>query len=354
MNNSENGTELKTVPLKEGISLQLWDSSDNVVFESSGKWLYPLFEVEDYLHESSADAGTLFLHDRIAGRAAASLIVRMGFRSCFIDTLSRHALDVFRKYGVDCGYSLLVERIQCRTEDLISADADIDSAYLMLRQRAGRLDGLDLEIRGLEAGYDGSPVLRGLDLSLAAGEQLVITGDRGAGKSTLLKALTGALSPASGEILLGGEPLELREEGTPRVGFVNPGIGNEGSPVRALDFVAAGLPGQERISSDRLCRIEIAMRRTGCFQLADRDVHELSGGEQQRVSLARALARKTGLILMDEPASFLDGESKEDFLNLLHNIVRRHMPTIILASGDHGWIESLGWPVRTLREGRLC
>ncbi len=340
--------------LKEGVSLQLYNKDNETIFESAGKWLYPLFEVEDYLHAMALNAAEIFLHDRIAGRAAASLIARMGFRHCFIDTISRPALEVFERFTVKCGYNLLVDKIECRTEDLITSEMEIDSVYRMLRQRAGRLQGIDLDIRELSAGYDGKRVLNGLSVSIRAGEQLVITGDNGAGKSTLLKTLIGTLKPTSGEIILGGLSAGRVKKIPSPIGYVNQSIKTTDFPITASEVVSLGLLGQKLSSSDSSYQIEIAMRRTGCFHLAGRNIHTLSGGEKQRVSLARCLAQKAGLILMDEPTSFLDRESKDEFLDVLNNVVRRQMPTVILVSHDHEWIEKLGWSVRTLREGRLC
>ena len=135
---------------------------------------------------------------------------------------------------------------------------------------------------------------------------------------------------------------------------MNQSIKTTDFPITASEVAALGLLGQKLSSADRMYQIEIAMRRSGCFHLADRNIHSLSGGEKQRVSLARCLAQKAGLILMDEPTSFLDRESKDEFLDVLKNVVRRQMPTVILVSHDHDWIEKLGWPVRTLKDGILC
>lgn len=354
MENSDDNRKIKINPLSEGVSLQLYNTEDETIFESAGKWLYPLFEVEDYLHAMAFDAVNIFLHDRIAGRAAASLISRMGFRHCFIDTISVPALEVFGRFKVDCGYNLLVDKIECRTEDLITSDMDIEHVYRMLRQRAGRLQGLDLEIRDLEAGYEGNSILRGLNLQIRAGEQLVITGDNGTGKSTLMKSLIGAVDVTGGEIVLGGLPLGRIKKIPSQIGYVNQSIKITNFPITASEVVDLGLLGQKIKASDRSYQIEIAMRRTGCYKLAGRDINTLSGGEKQRVLLARCLAQKAGLILMDEPTSFLDRESKDEFLDVLNHVVRRSMPTVILVSHDHDWIEKLGWPVRTLKDGRLC
>ena len=353
MENPGEKTDYRIKPLAKGVSLQLYNREGEIIFESAGKWLYPLFEVEDYLHAMALNAADLFLHDRIAGRAAASLISRMGFKSCFIDTVSVPAREVFESHRVDCSYNLLVDRIECRTEDLITTDMDPEKVYRMLRQRAGRIEGIDLEIRGLEAGYKGRKVLDDLNLVIRAGDQLVITGDNGTGKTTLLKTLIGIIQPYGGEIILGGISLTRIKKIPSPIGYVNQSIKTAHFPVTTDEVVALGMLGQKLNAADRAYQIEIAMRHTGCFHLIGRNINSLSGGEKQRVSLARCLSQKAGLILMDEPTSFLDRESKEDFLDLLNNIIRRTMPTIILVSHDHEWIEHLGWPVRALKDGRL-
>lgn len=350
----EHRSKKSTPSLQAGVSLQLYNSENETIFESSGKWLYPLFEVEDYINAMALEPSEIFLHDRIAGRAAASLISRIGFRRCFIDTVSVPALEVFDRFNVNCGYNLLVDKIECRTEDLISSDMDIDSVYRMLRQRAGRLQGVDLEITGLKAGYSGNTVLNQLELKLRPGEQLVITGENGTGKSTLLKSIIGTVEALNGEIVLDGLPLARIKKIPSPIGYVNQSIKTADFPVTSEELVAVGLLGQKLSPADQNYQIEVSMRRTGCFHLSGRNMNSLSGGERQRVSLARCLAQKAGLILMDEPTSFLDREARDDFLDVLSNVIRRTMPTAILVSHDHEWIEKLGWPVRTLKDGKLC
>ena len=345
---------VRNTPLASGISLQLYDHRNDIIFESTGKWLYPLFEVEDYLHALMLDVKDIFIHDRIAGSAAASLICRMGFRKVNINTISKPALELFEHYGVECEYSILVDKIECRTEDLISVDMDLDHIYLMLRQRAGRLQGIDLEIKGLEAGDEGKKVLKGLYLRMRAGDRLVITGDNGAGKSTLLKTLIGTLSPEFGTIFLGGIPHGRAKKIPSSIGYVNQSNINAGFPVTTEEIVSLGLLGQKLSASERAYQIELAMKRTSCYHLLGRNLSTLSGGEKQRVSLARCLAQKAGLILMDEPTSFLDRESKDEFRNVLMDVVRSHMQTIILVSHDYDWFGRLGWPSKVLKDGVLC
>jgi len=121
--------------LKEGLSLELYDEEE-LIFQSSGKWLYPLFEVESFLNGRSADVSSLALHDHIDGKAAAMLTVHLGIRRVHSDILSKGALDIFTKYGVDISYDTLVEKIQCMTEALIGEDMSPKDAYKMLYERA--------------------------------------------------------------------------------------------------------------------------------------------------------------------------------------------------------------------------
>ncbi len=338
--------------LSDGISLRVYE--DNIIiFEDKGKWLYPLFQLEEFLDSSRLNPWELFLHDKVAGRAAASLISGMGFKKCFIDTVSSGALDVFSKEGVSCSWSILVEKIDCLTEDIITPDMERDQIYRLLKQRSGLAKGLDLEIRNLKAGYPGKNVLSGLNLSMESGEKLAITGDNGAGKSTLLKTLIGSLPVLEGEISIGGKAIgKMRKIPSP-VGYVTQGIEASAYPLTSFEIVSAGMLGMKIPESEKKHKIEIAMRRTGCFHLYDDNFYALSGGERQRVSLARCLCQEAGLILMDEPTSFLDQEAKKELIYFLNSVLSRQMLTVLLVSHDHEWLEKLSWPVRKLKEGRL-
>ena len=337
-------------PLPDGSSLEV-SQNGLTVFQSGGKWLYPLFELERTLWKDSLNRETLLLHDKIAGRAAAALICRMGIVRCHIDLVSRLALETFETYGVACTYTQVVDKIQCHTEEIIHSTMSLDEMYRILRKRAKLIQGIDIDISGLEAGYPGKTVLKDFNLSLSSGEQLVLTGDNGAGKTTLIKTIIGALPVRKGSIVLGksGE-----QETKPKIGYVTQSVMNTPFPIAADEVVAMGLIGESIHGEELRYQIEIAMRRTGCFHLYGKNFYKLSGGERQRVSLARCLCQKAGLILMDEPTSFLDAESKEDLKEVLGHIINHQMPTVLLVSHDHDWTGQLGWPVRRLEKGRLC
>jgi len=118
-------------------SLELFSDS-RLVFSSAGKWLHPLFELEEFLAESRLDPAGLSLRDRIVGKAAALLIVRLGIRRVHAGVLSRLGMEVFEAQGVMCSWDQLVERIACQTETALARIDDPGEAYAWLRQRAGR------------------------------------------------------------------------------------------------------------------------------------------------------------------------------------------------------------------------
>jgi len=118
-------------------SLELFSDSRRI-FSSAGKWLHPLFELEDFLAGSALARDALSLRDRIVGKAAALLIVRLGIRHVHAGVLSRLGLEVFEAQGVKATWEQLVERIACQTESALALVQDPEQAYALLRQRAGR------------------------------------------------------------------------------------------------------------------------------------------------------------------------------------------------------------------------
>lgn len=177
-----------------------------------------------------------------------------------------------------------------------------------------------LEVRGLSVAYDGKAALRDVSLTVAAGEVLALLGPSGSGKSTLLHTVAGFQDPKAGEVWLNGrcvasstaaEPPERRELA---VVFQNYALWPH---LSALDTVAyparrrgAGRAEARREAVEILTRLHIA-------HLADRHPAQLSGGEQQRVGLARALARHGSLYLFDEPTAHLDTHVRGVFLEEL-------------------------------------
>lgn len=168
-----------------------------------------------------------------------------------------------------------------------------------------------LTCRGIEAAYNGTPVLAGVDLQVEPGEWVALIGPNGAGKSTLLRVVAGVLAPAGGIVLVGGEPLDdlARRTVARRVAMVpqTPVI-PEGMTVH--EYVLLGRTphisywGSE--SSGDVATVATILQRLDLAGLGQRPMQALSGGERQRVVLARALAQEAGLLLLDEPTAALD------------------------------------------------
>ncbi len=165
-----------------------------------------------------------------------------------------------------------------------------------------------VETRDLTVGYDGHPVVGGIDLTLAPGTTLAVLGTNGSGKSTLVKTLVGLLPPVAGVArVLGGAP-----GASPRrvayLGQVR--ASGFALPIRARDVVAMGRFAERRLLG-RITRedrdlVDTSMERMGAAHLADAPVADLSGGQRQRVHIAQALAWRADVIVLDEPTSGLD------------------------------------------------
>ena len=107
-----------------------------VLFESTGRWLHPLFELERFLKEQMIDAHEGEVHDKVVGRASAFLIVRLGIRTAHAGLMSRLGKDVLDRAGVVCTWDLFVEEIECKTEGILREVTDPEEAYAILAERA--------------------------------------------------------------------------------------------------------------------------------------------------------------------------------------------------------------------------
>jgi Domain of unknown function (DUF1893) len=108
------------------------------IFTSNGKWLHPFFELEEYLADHAFQPENLILQDKIIGKAAALLILRMGFRTVKAGILSKLGEAVLHRCGITYSYEQLVDRIHCQTEELLATVEDPEEAYQLVKVRAGR------------------------------------------------------------------------------------------------------------------------------------------------------------------------------------------------------------------------
>lgn len=198
-----------------------------------------------------------------------------------------------------------------------------------------------LSARGLTCDYGDGPVLHDIDLDIAPGEVIGIVGPSGCGKSTLLKAFAGTVPARAGGIRVFGEPL-TRQSAHQHVSFVPQSSSiNPAVPMTVLEAVMLGLAGRsarrptftrsERQGASRL------LDRLGVEGLANRQVADLSGGQLQRVLIARALITEPSIVLMDEPTSGLDLRRLREVL-LLARDLHRAGTTIVLTTHDLNWV----------------
>jgi ABC-type Mn2+/Zn2+ transport system ATPase subunit len=186
-------------------------------------------------------------------------------------------------------------------------------------------DGAAIAARDLSVGYGGVPLVPGIDLVVPAHSSLALVGTNGSGKSTLLRTLVGLLPVVAGSLVVlgappGGAPRRLAYLGQFHAsGFILPLRAVE--VVRMARYPEHGLLGRLRPEDHDL--VDWAMTTMGVADLARSALRSLSGGQQKRVYLAQALARRADLIVLDEPTSGLDAGGRELYLQALANELAR-------------------------------
>ena len=191
-----------------------------------------------------------------------------------------------------------------------------------------------------------------LDLHVQPGEFLCIVGPSGSGKSTLLGLLSGFLTPQRGQILVGGEPLRGPHPALTLVqqeAALFPWLTVAGN----VGFGLRGQRHQELRRQDRAARVRESLSLVGLDGFGERRVHELSGGQRQRVSLARALAVRPGLLLLDEPFSALDVQTRAALGAELRGIWARQGITVVFVTHHLDEALDLGERVVALRDGQV-
>lgn len=185
-----------------------------------------------------------------------------------------------------------------------------------------------LRARDLTLGYGGHVVLRGVDLEVRAGEAWYLVGPNGSGKTTLLRAALGTLAPRSGALERDDRLADGRG-----IGFV-PQTERIGSalPTTVREFVSLGFAASAVPRPERSGRLAWALARTGLTDLARSDYAALSGGQQRRTLLARALVRRPTLLVLDEPTEGLDVASEGAFLAALDELHREQGMTLVVVT----------------------
>lgn len=216
---------------------------------------------------------------------------------------------------------------------------------------------MDVKVNGLTKRYGGQAVFDRLDLDVAEGEFVALVGRSGAGKSTLLHLLAGIDEPDAGRVLLGDTDITALDE-PGRTAFRRRRLGlvfqayNLVPSLSAVDNVR--LPMELVGMSPKQAQREalVTLESLGLAGLADRFPEQLSGGEQQRVGVARALAHSPGLVLADEPTGSLDLDNAGAVIDLLAAACRERGTTLVLVTHSQDVMDRADRLLR-LVDGRL-
>ncbi len=196
-----------------------------------------------------------------------------------------------------------------------------------------------LSLKNVGFRYGKSWALRDLDLTICPGEIWGVLGPNGSGKSTFLKVLNGLLTPQEGEVMLKNRPLS---------GYSRAGLAREVAMVAQENHFRFSFSALEVVLMARFSHLgwfqfegprdmeaaNEALEVTHCLDLAERSINELSGGEKQRVLIARALAQEPTVILLDEPTSFLDLQYKKEIFSLISSLTHNRGMSVLVVSHD--------------------
>lgn len=205
--------------------------------------------------------------------------------------------------------------------------------------------------------YEGKTVLENIHFSIQKGDFVGIVGPNGSGKSTFLKIILGLLTPSQGQVYLFGQPLDKFRDWS-KIGYVaqQASHGTGGFPATVREVVTSGLVGKvglfRRLNASHHARVREVVDRVGLAEKIDTRIGHLSGGQLQRVFIARALVAGPELLILDEPTVGVDQESIEQFYQLLRSLKQDSDLTMIIVSHDVGvmsqWVNKVACLQRTL------
>ncbi len=215
-----------------------------------------------------------------------------------------------------------------------------------------------LRAQDLRLGYGDRVIVDGLDLDVLDGTVTAIIGPNGCGKSTLLRALARLLRPTSGAVLLDGRHIDrMPTREVAKVVGLLPQSPQAPEGLTVADLVARGRHPHQRWyrqwSADDEDAIHRALALTGMDALGDRVVDQLSGGQRQRAWISMTLAQDTGLLLLDEPITYLDLAHQIDVLDLVHRLHTDRGTTVVMVLHDLNLAARYADTLVAMRDGRI-
>jgi len=209
-----------------------------------------------------------------------------------------------------------------------------------------------IQLRGVTKHFGSKAILDNLDWTVEQGQVIGLLGRNGAGKSTLMECLLGLRETDGGNVHLFGEPLDaLSDTSRARIGYVpqKSDLFEWMTPVQMLDYFKAMYPRWND------ARVEALLARWGFDALMrSKPIRRLSGGEQQRLSIIRALAHEPDLLVLDEPVAALDPAGRRSFLSELVDGVIERGTTVVFSTHILTDLERVAPDVAFLRDGRIA
>ena len=195
---------------------------------------------------------------------------------------------------------------------------------------------MNLDIHGLTFHYNSHPVLKEISCSAGSGEIMAVLGPNGAGKTTFLRCLNAMLSPRSGSVLLDGQ--EILQADRREIAKVMAYVPQHIEPTRVAAFDAILLGRRPHIGWDirqeDIRKAQAIIEQLHLAHLALRPIDAISGGELQKIAIARALVQEPRVLLLDEPTSSLDLKNQHEIMGIIRTIVETHSLTALMTMHD--------------------
>jgi ABC-type polar amino acid transport system ATPase subunit len=216
--------------------------------------------------------------------------------------------------------------------------------------------GPAIRFNGVNKWFGKLHVLRDIELSVEAGEVVVVCGPSGSGKSTLIRTVNGLERVQGGEIVVLGEPITGRRVNLPalrtRVGMVFQSFNLFPHMTALENIVLAPMKVKRMLRAEAEKTARALLERVGLTEKADHYPANLSGGQQQRVAIARALAMQPAIMLFDEPTSALDPEMINEVLDVMTGLARDGM-TMMCVTHEMGFARRVAHRVVFMDEGQV-